>query len=503
MSAFKGANSAQKIRYTPNHGMPLKRLDLEALKRELFESSDESDGDEDDGKSTQQVDSAIGSNLNPPSIRKSESTSTESRLLFSTQKSCVKDNSTSGRVSAFQKCYPHQPTRLRLNFHSNKEDSLPTNKGYCDYDDQLISEVDSALENNLNFSCYLNPESSFNKPESDSNRLRSFERITWSHNKENRPKELNSAILSSSKQRVVDEANQNVFQLSKRTVNDKTFRKIVVNKVQYLVLNLLGMGGTSKVYQCFNVDKKDVVAIKCISLKNMQEGQNLIDEIKLLQKLKNCLRVIKLFDYEQLPEELLLVLEKGGVNLSSVLKKTVAQKRNIPYYKLVFYWMEMLQAMKEIHDNGVIHSDIKPSNFLVDGQGLKLIDFGIAASVQSDDALCIVKQVPEGSPNYVCPEALRNISTEPGKFKYAIYYKSDVWSLGCILYELVYKIPPFYHLKTVQAKLSSIQDPNYKINYPEVDWLPPKIINTIKKCLQYNIQYRPSIAELIKEYEQF
>lgn len=85
--------------------------------------------------------------------------------------------------------------------------------------------------------------------------------------------------------------------------------------------------------------------------------------------------------------------------------------------------------------------------------------------------------------------------------EFQINFKSDVWSLGCILYQLVYKRTPFSHIGHMYAKIAVILDPNHKIEYPEVERVPPKVINTIRKCLVHNSKSRPSISELIQEYE--
>ncbi|XP_044272223.1 dual specificity protein kinase TTK [Tribolium madens] len=287
-----------------------------------------------------------------------------------------------------------------------------------------------------------------------------------------------------------------------------SFGKIQVNDVAYTVLNELGKGGSSQVFHCFNPQTKSHRAIKVVSLENKDSAKGFINEVKMLEKLQKCNRIIKMFDYEIKEEEktLLVVLEVGGTDLSKILKESALNTAHMPLYMLLYYWMEMLYAVKQIHSNGIVHSDLKPANFLEVGGYLKLIDFGISSCIQND-MTSVFKGVPEGSFNYISPEALSgetssNVNSPTfGKPKYKISYKSDVWSLGCILYQLVYRRTPFQHITQIWVKLSTIVNPDHRIEFPEADWVPQKLINTIKKCLQRSVKSRPSIDELITEYE--
>lgn len=286
------------------------------------------------------------------------------------------------------------------------------------------------------------------------------------------------------------------------SLRDDTFKRIKVNNTQYIMFSLLGKGGSSEVYQCYNLESRTHVAIKCVSLDNPASANGYINEVKLLQQLQNCDKIIKMYDYEISQRKLLVVLENGGKDLSAILKQFACQKSHIPMYMLLFYWMEMLYAVKQIHLNGIIHSDLKPANFLKVDEGLKLIDFGIASTVQTD-MTSVIKTKQEGSCNYISPEALNSDSSNFGNMnsdKYKIHYKSDVWSLGCILYQFVYRRTPFQHITQLWPKLAAIMNPEHQIDYPDVEWVSPKIINTIKKCLQYNVKSRPSVDELIAEY---
>ncbi|KAJ8929313.1 hypothetical protein NQ314_018021 [Rhamnusium bicolor] len=271
-------------------------------------------------------------------------------------------------------------------------------------------------------------------------------------------------------------------------LRDDKFNIIKVNDIEYIILNMLGRGGSSEVFQCYNVDNQSHVAIKCVSLENSLTASSYINEVKLLHQLQKCDKIIKMHDYELLESQkkLLVVLEKGGEDLSTILKCLATQTSHIPMYMLLFYWMEMLYAVKQIHSYGVIHSDLKPSNFLKADGGLKLIDFGIASTVQTD-MTSVIKTTAGGSCNYISPEALNNDSAasagnqNSNNSRYKLHYKSDVWSLGCILYQFVYRRTPFQHISQLWPKLAAIMNPEHKIEYPEAQWVSPKIISTIKK----------------------
>ncbi|XP_060528009.1 dual specificity protein kinase Ttk isoform X2 [Cylas formicarius] len=280
---------------------------------------------------------------------------------------------------------------------------------------------------------------------------------------------------------------------------------MTVQNIEYFVMNLLGRGASSEVYHCYDPVNEVHVAIKCVLLLNPDTAAGYINEAKLLESLQNCERIIKMYDYEIIDnEKLLMVLEIGDEDLHSILKNFSTRQCHLPAHLILFYWMEMLYAVQQIHKHGVIHSDLKPANFLKTEYGLKLIDFGIASRVQGD-MTCVYKSCQEGSSNYISPEALLQARNADSPFsekcKYKVHFKSDVWSLGCILYQLVYRSTPFQQINPLWAKLSAITNPNHRIEYPDAEWVSPHIVNTIRRCLQYNIGARPSVNELIDEYE--
>lgn len=107
-------------------------------------------------------------------------------------------------------------------------------------------------------------------------------------------------------------------------------------------------------------------------------------------------------------------MECGEVDLKKYLSDMKANNTAIDMNVIRLIWQQMLIAVSVIHKHNIIHSDLKPSNFLFVKSQLKLIDFGIARTI-SAEATSLFRENHVGTVNYISPEALTDVRDEQGR----------------------------------------------------------------------------------------
>ena len=191
-----------------------------------------------------------------------------------------------------------------------------------------------------------------------------------------------------------------------------------VNSVPYVKLGVIGKGGSCKVYRALSKDCS-VLAIKKVKLDKLDKKaiDGYANEIALLKRLRGNPCIIQLHDSEVdlQRKAIFLVMEPGEVDLNHVIQKQATasaggeRRLNMNFIRLT--WQQMLKAVHSIHEERIIHGDLKPANFLFVRGSLKLIDFGIAKAIQSDDTTNIYRESQIGTLNYMSPEAILDSGT--------------------------------------------------------------------------------------------
>lgn len=175
------------------------------------------------------------------------------------------------------------------------------------------------------------------------------------------------------------------------------------------------------------------------------------------------------------------------------------------------YWREMLECVAAVHAYDIVHSDLKPANFLLVQGRLKLIDFGIAGAIDTDNTVNVHRETNVGTPNYMSPESLQDVNAAErahGASKLMKLGKaSDVWSLGCILYQMTYGKPPFAYIANQFNRVMAIINPAIAISYPTTGvggtYVPSSLRRLLRQCLNRDATKRITIAQMLSGSEPF
>ncbi|KVI11219.1 CBL-interacting serine/threonine-protein kinase 14-like [Cynara cardunculus var. scolymus] len=253
---------------------------------------------------------------------------------------------------------------------------------------------------------------------------------------------------------------------------------------KYEVGKLLGYGAFAKVYQGWDIESEQTVAIKSINKQRIIKGGltgHVKREISAMRRLRHP-NIVRLQEVLANQKKIYFVLEfaKGGELFGKVAKSRFSEDLSRRYFQ------QLISAIGYCHSRGVYHRDLKPENLLLDDHwNLKVTDFGLSAvteEVASDGLLHTMC----GTPAYVAPEILAKKGYDGAKV--------DIWSCGIILYVLNAGYLPF-------------NDPNLMVMYRKIykgefrvpKWTSPELKRFLSRLLDTNPHTRISVDEIIKD----
>lgn len=267
-----------------------------------------------------------------------------------------------------------------------------------------------------------------------------------------------------------------------RQTTTSAFHKSKTLDNKYMLGDEIGKGAYGRVYKGLDLENGDFVAIKQVSLENIaQEDLNIImQEIDLLKNL-NHKNIVKYLGSLKTRSHLHIILEyvENG-SLANIIKPN--KFGPFPESLVAVYIAQVLEGLVYLHEQGVIHRDIKGANILTTKEGLvKLADFGVATKLTEAD---VNTHSVVGTPYWMAPEVIEMSG---------VCAASDIWSVGCTVIELLTCVPPYYELQPMPALFRIVQDERPPI--PES--LSPDITDFLRQCFKKDARQRPDAKTLL------
>lgn len=206
---------------------------------------------------------------------------------------------------------------------------------------------------------------------------------------------------------------------------------------RYLDFSPAGKGGMGQVFQAYDQFLKKEVAVKVLIGEQASDRQimRFQKEAKLASSLAHP-NIVKIFDFGVSErQELFLIMDfVRGESLQDLINRNGP----LPLQEALGYAGQICDALSHAHSHGVVHRDIKPSNIMLEASErgkpmVKIVDFGLAKQVD-DQSGFISQGSTVGTPLYTSPEQVKNEIVD---------YRSDIYSLGCVLFAMLTGKPPF------------------------------------------------------------
>lgn len=262
---------------------------------------------------------------------------------------------------------------------------------------------------------------------------------------------------------------------------------------RYKVEQLIGVGGMAYVFTAKDTKEDRTVAVKILKdeiANNREFVKKFINESKVLATLSHP-SIVEVFDVSFDNDIKFMVMEYiDGITLKEYMETSNGP---LSWKDSVHFTIQILRALQHAHARGVIHRDIKPHNIMLFTDGtVKVMDFGISKIAREE-----VKSSTEhtlGSVHYISPEQAQGMSTNE---------KSDIYSLGCVLYEMLTGKKPFDSDNPVTVALMHSKD-----IAPEPSSINPDIPKGLEQIILKAMEKEPnrryqSASEMIQALQMF
>ncbi|NWI94075.1 SLK kinase, partial [Pitta sordida] len=274
------------------------------------------------------------------------------------------------------------------------------------------------------------------------------------------------------------EKKKKQYEHVKRDLNPEEFWEIIGE---------LGDGAFGKVFNAQNKETKVLAAAKVIDTKSEEELEDYMVEIDILASCDHP-NIVKLLDAFYYENNLWILIEFCAGGAVDAVMLELERPLTEPQIKVVC--RQTLEALNYLHENKVIHRDLKAGNilFTLDGD-IKLADFGVSAkntrTIQRRDSFI-------GTPYWMAPEVVMCETSKDRPYD----YKADIWSLGITLIEMAQIEPPHHELNPMRVLLKIAKSDPPTLAQPS-KW-SSDFKDFLKKCLEKNVDARWSATQLLQ-----
>ncbi|GAB0192069.1 STE20-like serine/threonine-protein kinase [Grus japonensis] len=275
------------------------------------------------------------------------------------------------------------------------------------------------------------------------------------------------------------EKKKKQYEHVKRDLNPEEFWEIIGE---------LGDGAFGKVFKAQNKETKVLAAAKVIDTKSEEELEDYMVEIDILASCDHP-NIVKLLDAFYYENNLWILIEFCAGGAVDAVMLELERPLTEPQIKVVC--RQTLEALNYLHENKIIHRDLKAGNilFTLDGD-IKLADFGVSAkntrTIQRRDSFI-------GTPYWMAPEVVMCETSKDRPYD----YKADIWSLGITLIEMAQIEPPHHELNPMRVLLKIAKSDPPTLAQPS-KW-SSDFKDFLKKCLEKNVDARWSATQLLQQ----